>query len=84
MVDSNLRRISQIWLFSTLPNPQTTRLEYYDVDWKSFYLIPHLPYFRSCGLVVDDTVHGEDNFEEKTREDAGIRIYITSVDILFW
>jgi hypothetical protein len=26
-------------------------------------------------LVVDDTVHGEDNFEEKTREDTDIRIY---------
>ena len=26
-------------------------------------------------LVVGDTVHGEDNFEEKTREDADIRIY---------
>ena len=25
--------------------------------------------------MVDDTVHGEDNFEEKTREDADIRIY---------
>ena len=80
----------QIWLFSTLPNPQTTGLEYYDVHWKSFYLIPHLPYFCSCGLVVDDTVHGEDNFEEKTREEADIRIYhiswhfLIGCDMLWW
>ena len=61
--------------FGSLPNPQTNGLEYYDVHWKSFYLIPHLPNFCSCGLVADDTVHGKDNFEEKTREDADIRIY---------
>ena len=90
MAEGSQRRILQIWLFSTLPNPQTTRLEYYDVHWKSFYLIPHLPNFCSCGLVVDDTVHGEDNFEEKTREDADIRIYHISwhffigVDVMWW
>ena len=38
-------------------------------------MIPHLHIFCSCGLVVDDTVHGEDNLEEKTREDADIRMF---------
>ena len=77
--------------FGSLPNPETNGLEYYDVHWKSFYLIPHLPYFCSCGLVVDDTVYGEDNFEEKTREEADIRIYhiswhfvLIGCDMLWW
>ena len=31
MAEGSRQRLLQIWLFSTLPNPQTTRLEYYDV-----------------------------------------------------
>ena len=51
-------------------------MEYYDVHWESFYLIPHLPCFCSYGLVVNDSVEGKDNMEEKTREDADTsRIY---------
>ena len=30
---------------------------------------------RLCGLVVDDTVNGKDNMEEKTSEVADIRRY---------
>ena len=45
-------------------------MEYYDVHWESFYLIPHLPCFCSYGLVVNDSVEGKDNMEEKTKEDA--------------
>ena len=48
------------------------------VSWwtsKFFLLSTSLITLRSCGLVVGNTVHGEDNFEEKTREDADIRIY---------
>ena len=33
--------------------------------------------------MVDDTVHGKDNFEEKTREDADIRKYNISWRFLF-
>ena len=90
MAEGSRQRLLQIWLFSTLPNPQTTGLEYYDVHWKSFYLIPHLPNICCCGLLVDDTVHGEDNLEEKTREDADIRIYhiswrfLIGCDMLWW
>ena len=75
MVEGSQRRILQIWLFSTLPNPQTTRLGHYDVHWNSFSWIPHLPTFCSCCLVVDGTVDGKDNKEEKTREVAGSRMY---------
>ena len=40
-----------------------------------FSRIPHSTIFRSCGLVVDGTVDGKDNKEEKTREVAGSRMY---------
>ena len=75
MAEGSQRRIWQIWLISTLPNPQTTRLGHYDVHWNSFSWIPHLPTFCSCCLVVDGTVDGEDNKEEKTREVADSRMY---------
>ena len=41
--------ILQIWLFSTLSSPQTTRRERFDVHWKSFSWIPYLPIFCRCG-----------------------------------
>ena len=41
-VKGTQRRILQIWLFSTQPNPQTSRLGYFDVVWKSFSWIPLL------------------------------------------
>ena len=31
--------------------------------------------------MVDDTVHGEDNLEEKTREDADIRMYYLGLNL---
>ena len=34
-----------------------------------------MPTFCSCGLVVDGTVDGKDNKEEKTREVADMRMY---------
>ena len=34
-----------------------------------------MPTFCSCGLVVDGTVDGKDNKEEKTREVADIKMY---------
>ena len=34
-----------------------------------------MPTFCSCGLVVDGTVDGKDNKEEKTREVLDIRMY---------
>ena len=37
--------------------------------------MPHLPTFCSFGLVVDGTVDGENNKEEKTREVPDIRRY---------
>ena len=32
-------------------------------------------------LVLDNTVHGEDNLEEKTREDADIRMYYLGLNL---
>ena len=60
----------RVWLFLILPNPQRTRLKHFDVHWKSFSWIPHLPIFYSCGLVVDSAVDGKDNKKEKTGEVA--------------
>ena len=31
--------------------------------------------------MVDNTVHGEDNLEEKTREDADIRMYYLGLNL---
>ena len=52
------------------------------LDWSTmmfiespFSWIPHLPNFRSGGLMVDGTVNCKDNKEEKTREVAGIRMH---------
>ena len=45
MVEGSQWRILQLWLFLTLPSSQTTRLEHYDGNWKSFSWIPHLPNF---------------------------------------
>ena len=75
MVEGSQRRILRIWLFSSQPNPQKTRVEHYDVHWKSFSWISQLPIFCSCGLVGDGTVDGKDNKEEKTREVADSRMY---------
>ena len=47
---------------------------------KSFSGIPRLPNFCSCGFVVDGTVDGKDNKEEKTREVSDIGC-ITKVKI---
>ena len=58
-----------------MPNPQTTRLEIFGVQSKSFSWIPHLPTFCSFGLVVDGTVDGKNNKEEKTREVADTMMY---------
>ena len=35
----------------------------------------------TCDLDVDDIVHGEDNLEEKTREDADIRMYFLGLNL---
>ena len=56
---SVLRQILQVRLYSSLPNPQTARLEHFFLHWKSFIGIPHLPTFCPCGLVVDNIVDGE-------------------------
>ena len=77
MVKGSQRWVLQIWFFSTVPNPQTTRLEIFGVQSKSFSWIPHLPTFCSFGLVVDGTVDGENNKEEKTREVAGTMMYVS-------
>ena len=82
MVKGSKGRILQIRLFSTIPNPQTNQLEHYDVHWKSFSWIPHMPNFRSGGLMVDGTVNCKDNEEEKTREVAGIRMHHISWNFL--
>ena len=91
MAEGTQRRILQIWLFSTQPNPQTTRLEQHDVHWKLFLWIPHLPSFCSCCLVVESTVNGKNNKENKTREFAYMRMYHFSwyflqqgCDVLWW
>ena len=75
MVIGSQHRILQILIFSILPNPQTTILQHFDASWKSFYWIPHLPTFCSCGLVVDGTVVGKDSMDKKTREVADNMIY---------
>ena len=75
MVIGSQHRILQILIFSILPNPQTTILQHFDASWKSFYWIPHLPTFCSFGLVVDGTVDGKNNKEEKTREVADTMMY---------
>ena len=91
MAEGSQRRILQIWPVSTLPNPQTTRLEQHDVHWKSFLWIPHLPSFCSCCLVVESTVNGKNNKENKTREFADMRMYhfswnflLQGCDVLWW
>ena len=35
----------------------------------------------TCDLDVDDIVHGEDNLEERTREDADIRMYFLGLNL---
>ena len=44
-----IEMILQNRLFSTLPNPQTNRLEHFDAHWKSFSWIPQLPTFCWLG-----------------------------------
>jgi len=63
MVKGSQRWVLQIWFFSTVPNPQTTRLEIFAVQSKSFSWIPHLPTFSSFGFLVDGTVDGKNNKE---------------------
>ena len=75
MVKGSKGRILQIRLFSTIPNPQTNRLEHYNVYWKSFSWIPDLPNFCSGGLMVDGTGNCKDNKEGKTRKVADIRMH---------
>ena len=43
-----------------------------------FILSTYLTKISTCGLVVDGTVEGKDNREEKTREVADIRMYSIS------
>ena len=46
------------------------------VDMRVFLFLTCLTTLSTWELVVGDTVHGEDNLEEKTREDADIsRMY---------
>ena len=45
------------------------------VDMRVFLFSTCLATLSTWELVVGDTVHGEDNLEEKTREDADIRMY---------
>ena len=73
MVKGSQRRILQVLIFSTLPNPQTTILHHIDPYQWSFSWIPHLPTFCSCGLVVNGTVDDKDNREKNTREVTDIR-----------
>ena len=68
MAVGSQRRILQIQLFSTLPKPQTTRLEHFDAHWKSYLWIPHLLTFCSYVLVVDGTVDGKDNKDIKSKQ----------------
>ena len=49
---------------------------------KTLSWIPHLPTFGSIGLVVDGTVDGKNNKEEKAWEVADIMIYHFSWKIL--
>ena len=69
MAEGSQRRILQIWLFPTLPNPQTPRLNHYDVHWKSFSWIPHLPNFCSNGF--GGRRHCEQQ-EQQEWEDQGV------------
>ena len=48
----------------------------------SFSRIPHLRIFCSCCLVVDGTVDGKDDKEEKTREVFDIRMYYFSWNVV--
>ena len=57
-------------------------LEHFVLHSKSFSWIPHLPTFSSFGLVVDGTVDGKNNKEEKAWEVADIMIYHFSWKIL--
>ena len=41
-----------------------------------------MPNFCSCGFVVDGTVDGKDNKEEKTREVFDIRMYFFSWNVV--
>ena len=45
------------------------------VDMRVFLFSTCLATLSTRELVVDDTVDNKDNLEEKTREDADIRIY---------
>ena len=47
-------------------------------DRKMFILSKYLTKLSTCGLVVDGTVKGKDNREEKTREVADIRMHTIS------
>ena len=44
------------------------------VDMKLFILSTYVTKLRTCELVVDNTVDGKDNLEEKTRGVADIRM----------
>ena len=73
IVEGSQWRILQIRFFQPYLNPQTTRVEHFDVHSKSFSLTPHLTTFCSNWLVSNATVDGKDNLEEKTREVVDIR-----------
>ena len=46
------------------------------VEMRVFFILSTcLTILSICELVVDDTVDSKDNLEEKTREDAEIRMY---------
>ena len=52
------------------------------VDMKVFTLSAHLKTLSSFELMVDDTVDGKDNQEEKTGEGVDIRMYHFSLNFL--
>ena len=50
MVEGSQRRILQIWLFSTQPNPQKTRVEHYDMDTPlAYFLLMWFGGRQQCG-----------------------------------
>ena len=52
------------------------------VDMRVFFILSTcLTILSICELVVDDTVDSKDNLEEKTREDADIRMYYLGLNL---
>ena len=51
------------------------------VDMRVFLFSTCLTTLSTWELVVDDTVDNKDNLEEKTREDADIRMYYLGLNL---